>query len=188
MDWNWNAISAVATVAATIAALGIASRTEYKARKVARKMAGLHAATYHPQLTDIVDIVGRINVSLKIQKIDIAICDNFPTLLPERWESAISVLDAEALSLLEPLPNNAAYRAAVAIGCLKAIGRELREFENAKVGWHQMNRNERMTHLTRIKDVIYYAHVTLRAALLDFEKGSLPHVKPLTPEEQGFVD
>lgn len=185
---DWNAISAVATAAATLTALGIATRAELQSRQIAKKMAGLHAASYVAQLTDVVENAHKVSLGLFIRMDFVAAFPKFPILLPARWESAISVLDGDALSRLEALPNNAAYRAAEAIGSLRAIGNELREFENGNAGWDQMDKGVRMSHLLRFWRVFDDAHKMLRAALIDFQYAAKSQIKPLTSEERGCVD
>lgn len=184
---DWNAFSAVATAFAALAALVIAARTERISRRNAVKLAGLHAASYIAQLTDVVENAGNVNLAIAFRKDDIAALDRFPVILPRRWESAIGVLNADALTQLEALPNYAAYRAAEAIGALRAATHELREFEEGKAGWSQMDTDVRLSHLARFQGVFHKAHVTLRAALLDFQRAAKSQTKPLTPEEQGFV-
>lgn len=184
---DWNAFSAVATAFATLAALVIAARTEHISRRSAVKLAGLHAASYIAQLTDVVENASRVITELGLRKTEFAAFERFPTLLPARWENAIGVLKAEALTHLEALPNNAAYRAAEAIGAFRAVTHELREFEEGKAGWNQMDAKVRMSHLERFQNVFHKAHVTLRAALQDFQHAAKSQTKPLSLEEQGFV-
>ncbi|MBD9407147.1 hypothetical protein IB236_17515 [Acidovorax sp. ACV02] len=180
-------ISALATASASVIALGIATFTEVKLRSSAKRMAGLHAATCLAQLKDIEDNASRVATFLGFQKAYVVGFPKFPVMLPTRWESAIGIFDAHALVRLEALPNNAAYRAAEAIGSLRAIGEQVREFERGNAGWGQMDAGVRKEHLDKFHAVFNEAHVTLRAALLDFQRAARLQIRPLSPEERGYV-
>ena len=185
---NWDVFSGLATAIACLVAIGIAMRTEYTLKHDAQKRSGLVAATCIPQLVEIAENASRIHTFLTFRKMHIVKGEQFPLLLPRRWEEAIKVLNGDTLTFLEPLQNNAAYRAAEAVGMLREIGHDVREFENGSAGWHQMHVNVREKHIQRITTVFSDAHVILRAALIDFNHAARSKIKPLTPEEQRFVD